>query len=193
MTTRRRGVRVSVLPVPGGAAEHGDLVLFDRDACEQGGKGGIDAHLCQVYGCRGTASACTAHLDSKKPVCYPRIFPGRSAVSFTAPIQLPGLTLDPQWYRRSVFYEVMVRSFVDSNGDGSGDLQGLISRARLPAVARRRRAVASAVLHVAAARRRLRRRRLPRDPARVRHARRVQRAGDEGARAQHARHHRPAR
>jgi maltose alpha-D-glucosyltransferase/alpha-amylase len=49
-------------------------------------------------------------------------------VSFTAPIQLPGLTLDPQWYRRSVFYQVMVRSFVDSNGDGSGDLQGLISR-----------------------------------------------------------------
>ncbi|MCU1584412.1 MAG: treS [Microbacteriaceae bacterium] len=49
-------------------------------------------------------------------------------MSFTAPIQLPGLTLDPQWYRRSVFYEVMVRSFVDSNGDGSGDLQGLLSR-----------------------------------------------------------------
>jgi maltose alpha-D-glucosyltransferase/alpha-amylase len=27
-----------------------------------------------------------------------------------------------------VFYEVMVRSFVDSNGDGAGDIQGLISR-----------------------------------------------------------------
>ncbi len=52
----------------------------------------------------------------------------RSTVSFTAPIQLPGLTLDPRWYRRSVFYEVMVRSFVDSNGDGSGDLQGLLSK-----------------------------------------------------------------
>jgi len=49
-------------------------------------------------------------------------------VTFTAPITLPGLTLDPQWYRRSVFYEVMVRSFVDSNGDGSGDLSGLISK-----------------------------------------------------------------
>jgi maltose alpha-D-glucosyltransferase/alpha-amylase len=52
----------------------------------------------------------------------------RSAVSFTAAIQLPGLTLDPQWDRRSVFYQVMVRSFVDSNGDGSGDMQGLISK-----------------------------------------------------------------
>jgi maltose alpha-D-glucosyltransferase/alpha-amylase len=49
-------------------------------------------------------------------------------VTFTAPITLPGLTLDPHWYRRSVFYEVMVRSFVDSNGDGSGDLAGLISK-----------------------------------------------------------------
>jgi maltose alpha-D-glucosyltransferase/alpha-amylase len=49
-------------------------------------------------------------------------------VTFTAPIQLPGLALDPEWYRRAVFYEVMVRSFVDSNGDGSGDLSGLISR-----------------------------------------------------------------
>ncbi|WP_168627243.1 MULTISPECIES: maltose alpha-D-glucosyltransferase [unclassified Cryobacterium] len=49
-------------------------------------------------------------------------------MSFTAPIQLPGLTLDPLWYRRSVFYEVLVRGFVDSNGDGTGDLAGLISR-----------------------------------------------------------------
>ena len=49
-------------------------------------------------------------------------------VTFTAPIQLPGLALDNEWYRRAVFYEVMVRSFVDSNGDGSGDLGGLISR-----------------------------------------------------------------
>jgi maltose alpha-D-glucosyltransferase / alpha-amylase len=49
-------------------------------------------------------------------------------VSFTAPIQLPGLALDTNWYRRAVFYEVMVRSFVDSNGDGSGDLAGLVSK-----------------------------------------------------------------
>jgi len=49
-------------------------------------------------------------------------------VTFTAPITLPGLALDLQWYRRAVFYEVMVRSFVDSNGDGSGDLQGLQSK-----------------------------------------------------------------
>jgi alpha-amylase len=53
----------------------------------------------------------------------------------------PGNTPDPQnpapelapaasseWYRKAVFYEVFVRSFQDSNGDGKGDLRGLISR-----------------------------------------------------------------
>lgn len=32
------------------------------------------------------------------------------------------------WWNDRVFYEVFVRSFQDSNGDGIGDLQGLISR-----------------------------------------------------------------
>ena len=49
-------------------------------------------------------------------------------VTFTAPIQLPGLALDPQWYRKAVFYEVLVRAFADSDGDGVGDLGGLIGR-----------------------------------------------------------------
>jgi len=35
---------------------------------------------------------------------------------------------DHEWARGAVFYEVFVRSFQDSNGDGIGDLQGLISR-----------------------------------------------------------------
>ncbi|HEV2242454.1 MAG TPA: maltose alpha-D-glucosyltransferase [Streptosporangiaceae bacterium] len=35
---------------------------------------------------------------------------------------------DPQWYQRAVFYEVLVRGFHDSNGDGTGDLRGLTSR-----------------------------------------------------------------
>ena len=35
---------------------------------------------------------------------------------------------DPEWYKRAVFYEVLVRGFQDSTGDGSGDLTGLISR-----------------------------------------------------------------
>ena len=35
---------------------------------------------------------------------------------------------DPEWYKRAVFYEVLVRGFADSDGNGSGDLRGLISK-----------------------------------------------------------------
>ena len=35
---------------------------------------------------------------------------------------------DERWYQRAVFYEVSVRSFYDANGDGQGDLQGLIEK-----------------------------------------------------------------
>ncbi|MGN7142672.1 alpha-amylase family glycosyl hydrolase, partial [Streptomyces pseudogriseolus] len=35
---------------------------------------------------------------------------------------------DPEWFKRAVFYEVLVRSFQDSNGDGIGDLKGLTSK-----------------------------------------------------------------
>ena len=38
---------------------------------------------------------------------------------------LPDEQRDPHWYKRAVFYEVLVRSFKDSNGDGTGDLAGL--------------------------------------------------------------------
>ncbi len=35
------------------------------------------------------------------------------------------LERDPLWFKRAVFYEVLVRSFKDSNGDGVGDFLGL--------------------------------------------------------------------
>lgn len=35
---------------------------------------------------------------------------------------------DPEWYKRAVFYEVLVRAFSDSDGDGTGDLRGLIDK-----------------------------------------------------------------
>jgi len=37
-------------------------------------------------------------------------------------------SVDPYWYKRAVFYEVLVRGFADSNGDGTGDLKGLTSK-----------------------------------------------------------------
>jgi maltose alpha-D-glucosyltransferase/alpha-amylase len=35
---------------------------------------------------------------------------------------------DPSWYQRAVFYEILVRGFCDSNGDGVGDLPGLVDK-----------------------------------------------------------------
>jgi maltose alpha-D-glucosyltransferase/alpha-amylase len=35
---------------------------------------------------------------------------------------------DPLWYKRAVFYEVLIRGFADSNGDGTGDIRGLIDK-----------------------------------------------------------------
>ena len=34
----------------------------------------------------------------------------------------------PDWFKTAVFYEVLVRSFRDSNGDGTGDFKGLTEK-----------------------------------------------------------------
>ncbi|MDF2978659.1 MAG: trehalose synthase [Actinomycetospora sp.] len=38
------------------------------------------------------------------------------------------LPVDGDWYKRAVFYEVLVRAFADSNRDGFGDLRGLTDK-----------------------------------------------------------------
>ncbi len=40
----------------------------------------------------------------------------------------PPAGTDPLWFKRAVFYEVLVRGFSDSNGDGTGDLRGLTDK-----------------------------------------------------------------
>ena len=57
----------------------------------------------------------------------PEPIPGdeTSASSYSAARPAP---VDADWYKRAVFYEVLVRAFADSNGDGTGDLRGLIDK-----------------------------------------------------------------
>src|ERR1035441_1143596 len=40
----------------------------------------------------------------------------------------PGSATDPFWYKDAVFYELHVRAFKDSNGDGIGDFPGLMQK-----------------------------------------------------------------
>ncbi|HWP63105.1 MAG TPA: alpha-amylase family glycosyl hydrolase, partial [Candidatus Binatia bacterium] len=40
----------------------------------------------------------------------------------------PGLPSDPLWYKDAVIYQVHVRAFFDSNGDGIGDFRGLTEK-----------------------------------------------------------------
>ncbi len=40
----------------------------------------------------------------------------------------PCSATDPLWYKDAIIYELHVRAFADSNGDGIGDFQGLISK-----------------------------------------------------------------
>ncbi|MFY0528244.1 alpha-amylase family glycosyl hydrolase [Archangium gephyra] len=61
-----------------------------------------------------TLLACAPQPPSVHP-------PARPPVELAAPA-------GDEWYRHAVFYEIFVRSFQDSNGDGKGDLPGLISR-----------------------------------------------------------------
>ncbi len=41
----------------------------------------------------------------------------------------PSKDRDPEWFKRAVFYEVLVRSFQDSDGDGVGDLKEFVDAA----------------------------------------------------------------
>lgn len=38
------------------------------------------------------------------------------------------LVRNADWWRQAVVYQIYPRSFADANGDGIGDLQGIISR-----------------------------------------------------------------
>ncbi|RKR12640.1 alpha-amylase family glycosyl hydrolase [Arthrobacter oryzae] len=56
-----------------------------------------------------------------------------SPVSPVGPVEETALAPAPEWWQSAVIYEVYPRSFADGDGDGVGDLAGLI--ARLPYIA----------------------------------------------------------
>jgi glycosidase len=79
------------------------------------------------------------HLLAAAPLAVALLFaarsgaapPARPAAAQAPPeaaARTPALAQDPGWARGAVFYEVLVRSFADSNGDGVGDLAGLLAK-----------------------------------------------------------------
>src|SRR5919202_127045 len=42
--------------------------------------------------------------------------------------RLPQMQSDPLWYKDAIIYELHVRAFYDSNGDGMGDFRGLTQK-----------------------------------------------------------------
>jgi alpha-amylase len=71
-------------------------------------------------------------LASLLTACGPRTTPLPGTPVFTV-TTLPTLTpeptgspyITPAWFRNAIVYEIFVRSFADSNGDGIGDLRGI--------------------------------------------------------------------
>lgn len=73
----------------------------------------------------GSASACGTATN---PDPEAKLEPAPTRPSAERAAAAERLLTGPDWYRHAVFYEVNVRSFQDSDGDGIGDLPGLTSR-----------------------------------------------------------------
>ncbi len=81
--------------------------------------------ICLLTACVSTAPATS--IASPTFIVSPT--PIGPVATPVAPIAgLPHGTDGYPWWNDSIFYEIFVRSFYDSNGDGIGDLNGLISK-----------------------------------------------------------------
>jgi alpha-glucosidase len=74
---------------------------------------------------RAAAVLCALALSRCAPSASPS---GPSYPEKDRAAEATRLLAGPDWYRHAIFYEVYVRSFQDSGGDGIGDLPGLTSR-----------------------------------------------------------------
>jgi glycosidase len=79
-------------------------------------------------------SGCTQATPT--PALIPQPTPTPAATPTASPTSHPLITpvlpiaggLQPHWWDKCVFYVILVRSFYDANGDGYGDLQGLMDK-----------------------------------------------------------------
>ena len=77
----------------------------------------VVAMAFSLVACSTSNDATSATVDNTKSTTTAQ---GSSEV--TDPI----VGINPTWAKTTTFYEIFVRSFADSNGDGIGDFQGII-------------------------------------------------------------------
>lgn len=76
-----------------------------------------------------TAAACASGSSQNGPAAGPSVTPTPRGVRSIKPVTgMPEGTDGRPWWNDTVFYEVFVRSYADSNGDGIGDFKGLTAR-----------------------------------------------------------------
>ena len=84
-------------------------------------RGGRRADRRDVHAGAGPIPMCGSSRGPASPTSVAaRAPPARSAGRSSITTE----TDDPRWFRRAVFYEILVRGFFDANDDGTGDLPG---------------------------------------------------------------------
>src|SRR5947199_4399 len=84
-----------------------------------------------ISSCILPPSSSPSSTTTPQPVSISRaalVGPVLLACVWLAPLEAQRAAVAPAWTRGAVCYEVFVRSFYDSNGDGIGDLNGLIEK-----------------------------------------------------------------
>src|SRR5436190_4703553 len=84
------------------------------------------AALCSPASCAGSSSATrsSARTRARRSLAARSTGVRRSRRGTSS----RGASMAAEWWRDAVFYEIYVRSFADSNGDGVGDLPGIAAR-----------------------------------------------------------------
>ncbi len=81
-----------------------------------------------LIGCTGRRAGAPLVVPTVAPTAAPAITAMPEAVSTPTAAVTPEKAASTVWWNDAVFYEIFVRSFYDSNGDGVGDLKGLTAK-----------------------------------------------------------------